>query len=109
MGFARRIGNDLLNTAEAFPTGLKQTLEAAYAANPIDPTHFGHMNLHPAGNLIKQMAIQTAHDVRHPLRHPGLFALDAAAIASLGLGSGFRLAAAGRAATEAGKVWSASQ
>jgi hypothetical protein len=88
-----RLGSDLIHTAEASPTGLAMALNAAYAANPIDPAHFGHVNLHPAGSLLQTMALQTAHDVRHPLRHPGLTALDAIAVASLGAGAGFRVAA----------------
>ena len=100
--FADAMGRNIVATGEEAPTGIKDVYNAAVAANPIDPTHLGHVNLHPAEKLGKALLVQTAHDVRHPLRNPGFTALDIASILSLGAGSGLRLAAAGRAAGEDG-------
>lgn len=65
----------------------------AVAADVRD-TATGHPTLKRTGALGKQIAKQTAADLRHPLRHPGYTLLDVLALGSAGAGAGARGAAA---------------
>lgn len=52
------------------------------------------------GHMLEEMGRSTAHDLRHPLRHPGYTLLDALAIGSAGAGAASRIGAASRALAE---------
>lgn len=65
-------------------------------------------NAHRTTDTLLASGKQTVEDLRHPLRHPGLTALDALGVASVGAGTGARIAAAGKAVGEAGEIGKAA-
>jgi hypothetical protein len=97
-----KIGKDFLKggqeAARGLPTGIKMNAKALAALSQGDPRPFGKMG--------KQMARQTATDIRHPLRDPFSTFLTALALASAGGGASARVAAAGKTL---GKTGSASK
>jgi hypothetical protein len=95
-----KIGKDFLKggqeAARGLPTGIKVNAKALAALSQGDPR--------PLAKMGKQMARQTATDVRHPLRDPFSTFLTALAVSSMGAGSAARVGAAGKALGKTGSM-----
>ena len=102
-GFIDRFFSDLIETAIYTPAGVYE-LGKAVGFDVRDAVVKGDITPERSAELGKQIAVQTAEDIRHPLRHPGFTALDVFALGTAGYGAGSRVAAAGRAAGAASRA-----
>ena len=102
-GFLERFFGDLVETAIYTPAGVYE-LGKAVGFDVRDLATQGDITPERSAKLGKQIAVQTAEDIRHPLRHPGFTALDVFALGTAGYGAGSRVAAAGRAGAAASRA-----
>lgn len=92
----KRFIKDFEDIATGFPTAMKMNAKALVAASRGD--------YKPAGRIAKNIAVGTAQDLRHPMRHPGNTFLTVLGLASGGGGLAARSAAAAGAASRAART-----